>query len=102
MFILNLFFALFIFLNAFGVYVIGVACTVNATENNDFTYIWFYPLLIEVLREKLNIVGTIIITILLSVILMPAIILYFIVLAVIAFGYLEIKLFYKLFARKDN
>lgn len=100
MFILNLLFAVFVLLNIAGVYAIGITCAINREYGNS--YLFFYPYLIEELREKLNIAGTVIVIVLFSIILAPAIILYFLTLGVVTLGYLEAKLFCKLFARKDK
>ena len=60
-----------------------------------------YPRLVDALRERLNLAGTILVTGLFSVFFAPAIILYFLTLSLVALGYLIWKLFLTTFGRRD-
>ena len=60
-----------------------------------------YPRLVDTLRERLNLVGTILVTGLFSVFFALAIIFYFLTLSLVALGYLIWKLFLIVFGRRD-
>ena len=82
-----------------GLMGMSVLCFIEA--ESDRANILLYPLLIKNLRKKLNTVGTVIITVLFSIFFMPAIIFYFAAVCILAIGYLIVKLFIKIFKRKD-
>ena len=82
-----------------GILGITVVCFTNA-ESNKIDFL-LYPILIDNLRETLNKVGTTIVTVLFSIFFMPAIIIYFILLGILAIGYLIVKGFIRIFERKD-
>ena len=63
--------------------------------------LFIYPRLVDALRERLNLTGTILVTGLFSVFFAPAIILYFLTLSLVALGYLIWKLFLAVFGRRD-
>ena len=100
MIILKSLFILWFLLNIpFGILGIVISCFTYAEF--DKTNIFLYPFLIETLREKLNKVGTTIVVVLFSIFFMPAIIIYFILLGILAIGYLIVKGFIRIFERKD-
>jgi hypothetical protein len=89
----------FIFNIPIGVLGITVSCFTNAEIDKDS--IFLYPLLIDTLREELNKVGTTIVVALFSIFFMPAIIIYFLLLGILAVGYFVVKCFTRIFKRKD-
>lgn len=60
-----------------------------------------YPLLIRNLRERLNVAGTIIVTVLFSIVFLPAVVVYFIGLFLLALGWLLVTLFLEVFKNKE-
>jgi hypothetical protein len=64
-------------------------------------YVLFYPRLIESLRDRLNIPGTIIATVVISIIIAPVILMYFIYASLAFMCYLIFLGFIKIFERKD-
>lgn len=93
---------LFIFwflLNFVATFVIIISC-LSATEFDKLSVL-LYPILVFELREKLNIAGTVIVTVLFSIFFLPAIIVYFIILLILAVAYLIVKCFIKIFGRKN-
>jgi len=89
-----------IFFNVISTVAIEVVCFSSA-EHFDKIDILLYPLLIRTLRAKLNIVGTVIVTILVSILCCLAIIAYFVLLALFALSGLLVKCFLCIFKRKD-
>ena len=85
-------------INVVSAYLFIIISFDTAEELYD---ILIYSPLIRVLRERLNKAGTVIVTILFSIFFMPAIIIYFISLVIVAILFLIVKCFIKIFERKD-
>ena len=97
--ILDCLFIFWFLFNIVATLVIVAMCLSNAEF--DKLSILLYPLLVFELREKLNITGTIIVTTLFSILFLPAIIVYFILLGILVVGYFIGTRFMKIFERKD-
>ncbi len=97
--VLDCLFIFWFLINVVGTLVIAVTCLSNAEF--DKLSILLYPLLVDELREKLNMAGTIIATVLFSIFFLPAIILYFVGLGILTVGYFVVKGFIRIFERKD-
>lgn len=78
---------------------IVVSCFTSA-EDCIFDVL-LYPLLVRTLREKLSKLGTVIATILFSIIFAPAVILYYLALLIVGLAALLIFCFMLIFKRKD-
>lgn len=85
--------------NVVAAYIIVIGCFANS-EYDELSLL-FYPLLVGKLRERLNIVGTVIITCLVSIICLPAIIIYFLTFGIFLLGLAATRLFMYVFGRKD-
>ena len=87
--------------------LLNVACTftmvISCFSQIDFTLTDYlvYPLLIRSLRERLNLTGTIIVTVLFSIVFLPAVVVYFIGLVLLALGWLLVTLFLEIFKNKE-
>jgi hypothetical protein len=81
--------------------VIFAQCISNIDYYIDKRVLLFWPLLTWSLQENLNVAGTIIATVFISVFFLPAIIVYFIIGSFIGLIYLICIGFVKLFKRKD-
>lgn len=87
--------------------LLNVACAftlvISCYSQIDFTPTDYlvYPLLIRNLRERLNLTGTIIVTVLFSIIFLPAVVVYFIGLFLLALGWLLVTLFLEIFKNKE-
>lgn len=97
--VLDCLFIFWFLFNIVAVLVIIAMCLSNAEF--DILSILLYPLLVSELRGKLNIAGTIIVTALFSILFLPAIIVYFILLGILVVGYFIGTWFIKIFKRKD-
>lgn len=97
--IMHLLFTYWVLLNVVGTFGIIIMCF-SQIEYFGKSSIFFYPLLIDSLREQLSIVGTIMATIFISGLFLPAIITYSLVCSFIGIIYLFIKGFVKLFRKK--
>ena len=86
-------------MNIAATYVLVIGCFANIEY--DSTNILLFPLIVEKLRERLNIAGTVIITSLFIIIFLLAIIVYFIVLGIFMLSLFAIKLFLRVFERRD-
>lgn len=82
-----------------GVMVMIVNCLSNAERKKR--YILLYPLIIESLRDTLNKTGTVIVTILFSIVFAPAVCFYFLILGILIVAYLIVTGFISIFKRKD-
>ena len=89
----------YVLMNIAATYVFVIGCFANIEY--DSTNILLFPLIIEKLRERLNIVGTVIITSLFTSIFLLAIIVYFIVLGIFMLSLFVVKLFLHIFERRD-
>ena len=97
--VLDCLFIFWVLFNIVAMLVIVAMCLSNAEF--DKLSILLYPLLVSELREKLNIAGTVIGTALFSIFFLPAIIIYFTLLGILAVVYFIGTWFMKIFKRKD-
>lgn len=89
----------YVLINAIGCIFIFINCI--STVEDEFWDIFVFPKLIRWLRESLNIVGTIIVTILFTICFFPALIIGFFIYLVCFIVFLIGAIFVALFARKD-
>lgn len=85
--------------NIFG--LMGITVASCSETDFDLYNLLFFPIFIGALREKLNKIGTVLVTVLFSLLFMPALILYFVGLCVVALGSVLVKCFIWLFRRRD-
>lgn len=93
---LAIFYAL---MNIAATYALVIGCF--ASMEYDSNNLFLFPLIVEKLRERLNIAGTVIITSLFIIIFLPAIITYFVVLGIFMLSLFTGKLFLQVFERRD-
>ena len=87
-------------INVIGAVALTIACFTSA-EYFDRIDLLVYPMLVRFLREKLSILGTVIVTALFSVLFVFALILYFTLLSCFTVASLMIECFIYIFRRKD-
>lgn len=87
--------------------LLNVACAftlvISCFSQIDFTFAdcLVYPPLIRDLRERLNLTGTIIVTVLFSIVFLPAVVVYFIGLFLLVLGWLLVTVFLEIFKNKE-
>ena len=89
----------YMLMNIAATYVLVIGCF--ASLEYDSNNILIFPLIVEKLRERLNIAGTVIITSLFTIIFLPAIIIYFVVFGILVLSLVVGKLFLQVFERRD-
>jgi hypothetical protein len=89
----------YMLMNIAATYVLVIGCFANLEY--DGNNILIFPLIVEKLRERLNIAGTVIITSLFTIIFLPAIIIYFVVFGILVLSLVVGKLFLQVFERRD-
>ena len=85
-------------INIFALIMIAGCCVCESLH--DSKNLLFYPYIINMLNDKLNKAGIIIVLIIISIILGPAIIMYFIISAVMQLAVMLWKGFCKLFRKR--
>lgn len=93
-------FGFWLIINAVSCYGIVIVSLIDSDTMKS--NILFFPMLVRGLRESLSITGTVIATILISLFFLPAITLYYLVLAVIGVIYYLGKGFLYIFKRRDK
>ena len=85
--------------NMLGCIFLPLSCL--STAEDEFWDILIFPKLIRWLRESLNIIGTIIVTVLFTICFLPALIIDFAIYLIILIAILIGGIFVALFSRKD-
>ncbi len=96
--ILELLDEIYLLINIFALIMIAGCCVCESLH--DSKNLLFYPYIINMLNDKLNKAGIIIVLIIISIILGPAIIMYFIISAVMQLAVMLWKGFCKLFRKR--
>lgn len=96
--ILEILDVLYLLLNIFALVMIAGCCICESIH--DSKNLLFYPYIINMLKDKLNKAGIIIVLIIISIILGPAIIMYFIISAAIQLVVLLWRGFCRLFRKR--
>lgn len=96
--ILELLDMLYLLMNIFALIMIAGCCVCESIHDNK--NLLFYPYIINMLNDKLNKAGIIIVLIIISIILGPAIIMYFIISAVMQLAVILWRGFCRLFRKK--
>ena len=96
---MNSFVGFWLIINAIVCYLIVIFSFIDSEAYKSDRL--FFPKVIRGLREELSITGTIIATIIITVLFLPALLLYFMVISLIGILILLIKLFGIIFKRRD-
>lgn len=96
--ILEILDVLYLLMNIFALIMIAGCCVCESIHDNK--NLLFYPYIINMLNDKLNKAGIIIVLIIISIILGPAIIMYFIISAVMQLAVILWRGFCRLFRKR--
>lgn len=96
--ILELLDEIYLLMNIFAIVMIAACCVCESIHDNK--NLLFYPYITNMLKDKLNKAGIIIVLITISIILGPAIIMYFIISAAMQLVVLLWRGFCKLFRKR--
>lgn len=97
--ILELLGATYLLINVFATVIIAASCVCESIHDNK--NLLFYPYIINMLEDKLNKAGIIIVLIILSIIFGPAIIIYFTISAAMQLVVILWKSFCRLFRKEQ-
>lgn len=89
---------IYLLINVFAIVMIAASCICESIH--DSKNLLFYPYIINMLKDKLNKAGIIIVLIIISIIIGPAIIMYFIISAIMQLAVLLWKGFCRLFRKR--